>query len=48
MFDHKVRRDSLPPAFELPEEVARAVREPLPALRRVSLEEEVKGCTRVR
>ncbi|CAB1110168.1 unnamed protein product [Ectocarpus sp. CCAP 1310/34] len=33
----RVRRDSLPPAFELPQEVARAVNEPLPALRPTSV-----------
>ncbi|CAM9172689.1 unnamed protein product [Ectocarpus sp. 13 AM-2016] len=33
----RVRRDSLPPAFELPQEVARAVNEPLPDLRPTSV-----------
>ncbi|CAN0139794.1 unnamed protein product [Ectocarpus sp. 6 AP-2014] len=36
----RVRRDSLPPAFELPQEVARAVNEPLPALRSTSVARE--------
>lgn len=39
---HQVRRDSLPPAFEMPEEVTRAVNEPLPDVRRVALEEKVR------
>lgn len=37
----QVRRDSMPPAFTLPEEVTRAVEEPLPKLRSVALEEKV-------
>ncbi|CAM9256549.1 unnamed protein product [Laminaria digitata] len=36
----RVRRDSMPPAFTLPEEVTRAVEEPLPKLRSVALEEK--------
>ncbi|CAM9216496.1 unnamed protein product [Scytosiphon promiscuus] len=36
----RVRRDSLPPAFELPPEVSRAVEEPLPEVRSVALARE--------
>eukprot|EP00904_Undaria_pinnatifida_P003437 jgi/Undpi1/13094/HiC_scaffold_8.g02756.m1 len=36
----EVKRDSMPPAFTLPEEVTRAVQEPLPKLRSVALEQK--------
>lgn len=41
-FAAQVRRDSLPPAFSLPDEVARAAEEPLPEPRSVKAEQEVK------
>lgn len=39
----QVRRDSLPPAFELPHEVGRAVDEPLPVLRSATLAKDVSA-----
>eukprot|EP00752_Nemacystus_decipiens_P006673 g6000.t1 len=44
----RVRRDSLPPAFELPPEVGRAVNEPLPGVRSAALAQDaLRECERL-